>query len=220
MFKFLLLIVGVQAFFMNLNAQVWIGIGGRLGVCGIANDPYQKEYKSALTGGGYIDLLHKSGLGLEWAVDHYAQESNTYPGKKLSILPLTFGLKFSLLRTEPIVPYVTLGIGDYFIDENDVSSSDVGFHGGLGLNFFFRKAGSLVFEVRRNTVGFNGEDLGGWRATLGLTLTIFPQKPKKTPKRVVRPIRPHPRAVWVPGHWRYCGPRRGYVWIPGRWKRR
>ena len=34
----------------------------------------------------------------------------------------------------------------------------------------------------------------------------------------VKPRRPHKRAVWVTGHWRWHGPRKGYVWVKGRWK--
>jgi len=29
-------------------------------------------------------------------------------------------------------------------------------------------------------------------------------------------MRPRPRAVWVPGHWRSS--RRGWYWIPGHWR--
>lgn len=45
--------------------------------------------------------------------------------------------------------------------------------------------------------------------------------PPPPPVRVeVRPTKPGLRAVWVPGHWKWKGKRRGYIWVPGHWKRR
>ncbi len=41
------------------------------------------------------------------------------------------------------------------------------------------------------------------------------------PARVeLRSARPYPRAVWIPGHWKWRGRRRRYIWIPGHWRRR
>ena len=51
------------------------------------------------------------------------------------------------------------------------------------------------------------------------------------PRREVRPPRPHARAVWIAGHWRWNGRRyvwvagywelrpKGRIWVPGHWKR-
>ena len=39
------------------------------------------------------------------------------------------------------------------------------------------------------------------------------------PLRVeVRPARPHARAVWVPGHWKWVNRKVGYRWVPGHWR--
>ena len=46
-------------------------------------------------------------------------------------------------------------------------------------------------------------------------------KESPPPVRVeVRPTRPYPRAVWIPGRWKWRGRRRRYIWIPGHWRRR
>ncbi|MCM8762982.1 MAG: YXWGXW repeat-containing protein [Candidatus Omnitrophica bacterium] len=42
--------------------------------------------------------------------------------------------------------------------------------------------------------------------------------PAPAPKIEIRGTPPHPKAVWIPGHWSWKGPRHGYVWIPGHWK--
>ena len=43
--------------------------------------------------------------------------------------------------------------------------------------------------------------------------------PPPPPTRVeVRPARPGAKAVWVPGHWKWKGKKKGYVWIQGHWK--
>ena len=43
--------------------------------------------------------------------------------------------------------------------------------------------------------------------------------PPPPPLRVeVRPAAPGPKAVWVPGHWKWRGRARGYDWAPGHWK--
>ncbi len=42
--------------------------------------------------------------------------------------------------------------------------------------------------------------------------------PPPPPVRVeVLPARPGPTYVWVPGHWAWRGPERGYVWVAGRY---
>lgn len=38
------------------------------------------------------------------------------------------------------------------------------------------------------------------------------------PKHEVVPPKPHPRAVWIPGHWKWVRGR--YVWVPGHWELR
>jgi hypothetical protein len=51
-----------------------------------------------------------------------------------------------------------------------------------------------------------------------LNLGCASAPPPPPPKVEVRPPRPHARAVWVPGHWKWKGRRAGHVWIPGHWK--
>ena len=34
----------------------------------------------------------------------------------------------------------------------------------------------------------------------------------------LRPAKPHPRAVWVPGRWVWSGRKAGYRWVDGHWK--
>ncbi|OQX84523.1 MAG: hypothetical protein B6D63_04340 [Candidatus Latescibacteria bacterium 4484_7] len=44
-------------------------------------------------------------------------------------------------------------------------------------------------------------------------------RPAPPPLRVeIKPARPHRKAVWIRGHWRWAGRRRGWVWVPGHWK--
>ncbi|MBD3334405.1 MAG: hypothetical protein GF355_02720 [Candidatus Eisenbacteria bacterium] len=57
-------------------------------------------------------------------------------------------------------------------------------------------------------------------ASGGLIQSCATAPPPPPPAKVeVRPARPHARAVWVPGHWKWRGRARGYVWVPGHWKR-
>ncbi len=54
--------------------------------------------------------------------------------------------------------------------------------------------------------------------TIGCSTTTY-VRPAPPPLKVeVRPARPHPKAVWVRGHWKWAGRRRGWVWVPGHWK--
>ncbi len=41
--------------------------------------------------------------------------------------------------------------------------------------------------------------------------------PLPPPRVEVIPGQPGPAHVWVPGHWAWQGPERGYVWAPGYW---
>jgi hypothetical protein len=45
-----------------------------------------------------------------------------------------------------------------------------------------------------------------------------PRPAPPPPRKELRARRPHRKAVWVPGHWRWRGRRKGYVWIAGHWK--
>ncbi|MBD3162444.1 MAG: hypothetical protein GF346_08845 [Candidatus Eisenbacteria bacterium] len=45
-----------------------------------------------------------------------------------------------------------------------------------------------------------------------------PPPPPPPPRVEVRPVKPTPKAVWVPGHWKWRGRPKGYVWIHGHWK--
>lgn len=42
--------------------------------------------------------------------------------------------------------------------------------------------------------------------------------PPPPPREELRPVKPTPKAVWVPGHWKWTGRPTGYVWVPGHWK--
>ena len=56
-------------------------------------------------------------------------------------------------------------------------------------------------------------------ATVAFEIVGCASTPPPPPLRVeVRPARPGPKAVWVPGHWKWRGRARGHVWIPGHWK--
>lgn len=53
---------------------------------------------------------------------------------------------------------------------------------------------------------------------IGCSTTTY-VRPAPPPVKVeVRPARPHPKAVWIKGHWKWRGRRRGWVWVPGHWK--
>ena len=61
---------------------------------------------------------------------------------------------------------------------------------------------------------------------------IYVQKAPPSPRAETRPAKPNPRAVWVPGHWRWNSHKyawkrghwekkpRGAVWVPGRWQKK
>jgi len=48
------------------------------------------------------------------------------------------------------------------------------------------------------------------------------EQPAPPPLKIeIRTVSPCPGAVWVPGHWKWRGRRRGgrHVWVSGHWKR-
>lgn len=56
-------------------------------------------------------------------------------------------------------------------------------------------------------------------ATVAFEIVGCATAPPPPPLRAeVRPPRPHKKAVWVPGHWKWKGRARGHVWVPGHWK--
>ncbi len=47
----------------------------------------------------------------------------------------------------------------------------------------------------------------------GKAIVVKPARPVV----VVKPVCPARDAVWVAGHWDWCGPRLGYRWVAGHW---
>jgi len=55
--------------------------------------------------------------------------------------------------------------------------------------------------------------------SLASSCVIFVRRPPPPPPRVeVRVAPPSPRAVWVPGHWKWNRRQHEYIWIPGYWR--
>jgi hypothetical protein len=44
---------------------------------------------------------------------------------------------------------------------------------------------------------------------------VYIPEPPPAPKKDVKSPRPHPKAVWVDGHWKWAG--NHYQWVPGHW---
>jgi hypothetical protein len=40
------------------------------------------------------------------------------------------------------------------------------------------------------------------------------------PREEIVSVRPHPQAVWVPGHWKWSFWRHHWVWVRGHWRMR
>ncbi len=47
---------------------------------------------------------------------------------------------------------------------------------------------------------------------------VYVHEPPPPVKIEVKPPKPAPHAVWIPGHWKWNG--RRYVWVPGHWELR
>ena len=50
----------------------------------------------------------------------------------------------------------------------------------------------------------------------GSVSVVHVQKAPPKPRTEVRPQKPNPKAVWIPGHWKWNGNK--YVWESGRWE--
>jgi hypothetical protein len=86
--------------------------------------------------------------------------------------------------------------------------------------------GCAVVPGRRRvrTVAVRGPD--------GSVDVVYVQKAPPKPKAEVRPRKPNPKAVWIPGYWRWAGGKyvwtsghwdtnpRGKTWVPGHWEKR
>ncbi len=70
---------------------------------------------------------------------------------------------------------------------------------------------------------------GSWVGVLALVIlgsqawscaprVVYVQEPPPPVKVEVKPPKPAPHAVWIPGHWKWNG--RRYVWVPGHWELR
>lgn len=57
-----------------------------------------------------------------------------------------------------------------------------------------------------------GATLSGMTGCAGTT-------PPPPARAELRPSKPHPRAVWVPGSWVWNGRKAGYRWVEGHWRK-
>jgi hypothetical protein len=47
---------------------------------------------------------------------------------------------------------------------------------------------------------------------------LIRRPPKPAPIIEIRPIKPHPKAIWIQGHWKWSYKYKKWVWIPGHWQ--
>jgi len=56
-------------------------------------------------------------------------------------------------------------------------------------------------------------------AMLSGTVGCAGTAPPPSARAELRPMKPHPRAVWVPGRWAWSGRKDGYRWVDGHWRK-
>ncbi|MFQ6082513.1 MAG: hypothetical protein ACE5WD_04040 [Candidatus Aminicenantia bacterium] len=58
-----------------------------------------------------------------------------------------------------------------------------------------------------------------WLLISSISCAIWVRRPPPPPSIVeIRPPKPHPRAIWIPGHWKWNSRYHKYIWVPGHWR--
>ena len=109
----------------------------------------------------HIYMKNKSGLTY---IDYYNDEFKHFLTSVIKTIPLKVGVYYSFPINPKIKFFLNTGVGYYFAQssqdyhfqyddywaawQRDMSSSDLGFHGGIGFEYNIKKYLSLVFEGR------------------------------------------------------------------------
>ena len=56
-------------------------------------------------------------------------------------------------------------------------------------------------------------------SSCGHAIIYVRQTPPSTKIVEVKPVKPYPTAVWIPGHWKWSRRQHKYIWVNGHWKK-
>ena len=168
------------------------------------------------------------------AIDGYEQRNyGIMENQAFSVIPLTITGKYLFAPKAVFTPYAGGGIGTYIMTNDWYEESVLGFQMVGGVELMPRGNVSLCMEIAKSTALYQGQDIGTWRITGGVTLNFsLEPKPKRHQHYTAPPpkSRPAPRErrnppkrnikkrVWIEGHWEYKQGRR--VWVPSHWEYR
>ncbi|RLC52766.1 MAG: hypothetical protein DRZ79_00625 [Candidatus Cloacimonadota bacterium] len=56
-------------------------------------------------------------------------------------------------------------------------------------------------------------------SSCGHTIVYVHKPPPAKAIVEIKPTKPYPKAVWIPGHWKWSKKRQKYIWVKGHWKK-
>ncbi len=161
---------------VGIPASAEVGFGFKGGMLMPDRDPFQDEYDSDLLFGGVLEFDSNLGLILESTLEYFSQSGDT--NGKITIFPFLMSVKYNFFPRYRTTPFVGVGIGTYFFDQelngNSVSKTRFGVRVSGGLRLLEDRRVNIVLEAARNFVDFRDMNASSFQFTGSVVFDFYP----------------------------------------------
>ena len=153
-----------------------VGFGFRGGVLIPDKDAFDDGgYDSDLLAGGVLEFDSNLGLTVETSLEYFSQSGDD---GKINIFPFIVAAKYNFLPRYRTTPFVGVGVGTFFIDEErdkeSTSKTQFGVRVSGGVRFLEDRRMNVVIEAARNFVDFKSQNAGSFQFTATVIIDFYP----------------------------------------------
>jgi outer membrane protein W len=132
-------------------------------------------YDSDLLVGGVLEFDSNLGLTVETSLEYFSQSGDD---GKVTIFPFLLSAKYNFFPRYRTTPFVGVGIGTYFIEEeegkNSTTKTQFGVRVGGGVRFLEDRRMNFIIEAARNFVDFKSTNASSFQVTASVIFDFYP----------------------------------------------
>jgi len=170
MFTILMILMGG-----NVPTYAEVGLGIKGGMLIPDQEPFKDYFDSNVLVGGVLEFDSNMGPTVEANVEYYKGSGS---GGDMTIIPLVLSLKYNFFPRYRTTPFVGIGIGTYFFDQDYKGKSTTKTRYGTrvsgGVRFLQDRQINLVFEAARNFTDFNDLNASSFQFTVSVIFDFTP----------------------------------------------
>lgn len=161
---------------LGLPARAEVGFGFKGGMLMPDQDPFQNEYDSNILLGGVLEFDSNLGVTVETTLEYFEQDGNT--NGSVTIFPFLLTAKYNFLPRYRTTPFVGVGIGTYFFDQEmnglTTSKTRFGVRVAGGVRLLEDRRMNIVLEAARNFVDFRDMNASSFQITGSIIFDFYP----------------------------------------------